>query len=70
MIKVILLVFLSLVAVLTGTVIAYMIWMVTPIFDPLWRASFAVLSWMAGFALGTKTFWKAVTRMQLRGLPL
>ncbi len=62
--KVLLIVVLSLVPVLTGSVFAYLMWSVTSIFDPLWRASFAVLIWIVGFALGTRGFWKAVTRIQ------
>ena len=62
--KSIFLVFLSLVAVGIGWVLATIAWSMTYVLDPLWHASFAVFTWVVGFAIGTRLFWVAVKRMQ------
>jgi len=64
MIRELAVVVLSLIPVLVGSVIATIIWTMSPSFDPLWRASFVVFSWVVGFAAGTKLFWRLTLRIQ------
>jgi hypothetical protein len=63
MMKQFILVFLSVVAVAIGSVLAAVTWSTISFFDPLWRASFSVVAWMVGFAAGTRLFWVAAKRM-------
>jgi len=60
-------VLLSLVPVIIGLILAEVVWTISPMFDPLWRASFTVFTWVVGFAGGTKLFWNITQRFQRPG---
>ncbi len=67
MIRELAVVMLSLVPVVLGSVFAYVFWQLSPAFDPLWRASFTVLTWVVGFAIGTRVFWRVTVSIGASG---
>ncbi len=53
----------SFLTVVVSTVFGVVAWSLFGFFDPLWHAALTVFFWIVGFAVGSRVFWNAVSRL-------